>query len=184
MSSRNGKSYRTRIDKPSVVKCIIFSVLLLICALLQVSFFKVMGTVPAIVLCFVCGIGFNCGEKVGGVCGIAGGFFIDILGGAGICISPFTFMLAGFGCGFFLNIFLRKNFVSFIIYSAIAGLVKICITLVYFALKSNNFNLIQIFGKTLFPELFGFLIFVPIAYSVCKGTDKLIEKIFGKTEKT
>lgn len=184
MRSQNGRSYRNRIDKLSVVQCIIFSVLLLICALFQVSFFKVMGAVPAIVLCFICGIGFICGERVGGVCGIIGGFFIDILGGAGICISPLTFMLAGFGCGFFLSIFLRKNFLSFIIYSSVAGLIKMCITLAYFALKSNSFNIIQIFSKTLFPEFFGFLLFVPVSYFVCVGINKLTVKIFGKNQKT
>lgn len=175
--NKSQKKYRKAISAKVTITVIILSLILIVLSLFQVSFFKVFGKVPALVLSFVCATGFVFGEKLGGVCGIVGGFFIDIVGSDGISFSPLIFMLAGYFCGYFLKIFLRKNFLSFLIYSSLTGLARACLTLGYFALNTAHFNIITIFTKTLLPEFFSFIIFAPLSYFICLGIEKITEKI-------
>ena len=63
-------SFDKKNSRAEILKCVVFSVILVFCSVLQVSFFEVFGVIAAITLCFVCAIGFVCGENVGGVCGI------------------------------------------------------------------------------------------------------------------
>lgn len=174
--SGNG-GYIKKTDIGAVVKGIIFSLLLILCALLQVSFIKVSGIVPAVVLSLVCAIGFVCGELLGGVCGIIGGTVLDIIGSEGISLSPLLFMLAGFFCGYLLRYFLRKNFLSFIVYSVCVGAAHACVTLGYFALMASSFNLTEIFKGTLLPEFIMFILLSPVFYFLCTGISGLIDRI-------
>lgn len=183
MSKRKVRGYGKRIDAGAVVKGIIFSLMLVVCAPIQVSFFKVFGVVPAVVLSLVCAIGFVCGEMLGCICGIIGGTFLDIIGSEGISLSPLLFMLAGFFCGYLLKIFLRKNFVSFMVYSAAVGAARACITLGYFALKASSFSIIDIFTGTIFPELAAFILLAPVSYFLCTGISRLTDRICGGHKK-
>ena len=175
MSNKN-ITHAKRFDKRLFAQCIIFSVLIIISTLFQISFFKVFEKTPAIVLCLVCAIGFLCGERCGGICGVVGGFFIDMLGSVGIGFSPVIYMLAGYLCGYFSKVFLKRNFLSFIIYSLCVGGVQFCITLARFAFGAKSFNIIDIFVKTLMPEFFAFMFCVPIVYFTCLGIVKIIGK--------
>ena len=179
MSNKN-ISHAKRFDKKLFVQCIIFSVLIIIATLFQISFFKVFGKTPAIVLCFVCAIGFLCGENSGAICGVVGGFFVDILGIIGFGFSPVLYMLAGYFCGYFSKMFLKRNFLSFIIYSLCIGGIRSCFTLAYFAFRAKSFNIIDIFAKTLIPEFFAFFLCVPIVYFTCLGTVKIMQKFSPK----
>ena len=169
-------SHAKRFDKKLFVQCIVFSVLIIVLTLFQISFFKVFGATPGIVLCLVCAIGFLCGERCGAICGVMGGFFIDMLGSVGIGFSPILYMLAGYLCGYFLKIFFKRNFLSFIIYSLCVGGIQSLITIARFAFGAKNFNIINIFVKTLIPEFFAFILCVPIVYFICLGIVKIIEK--------
>lgn len=178
MSDTGRGSHKSRINKRLICECVIFSVLLIIATLFQVSFFRVFGKVPAIVLCFVCAIGFLCSEQSGAICGIVGGFFIDMLGSAEITFSPLLYMLAGYFCGYFLKFFFRKNFPSFIVYSLAVGGVRGIITLSYYAFKTKSFNIVDIFIHTVTPEFFAYLLCVPIAYFTVLGISKILQKAF------
>ena len=179
MSDITGRnSHKSRINKRLIFECIIFSLLLVIATLFQVSFFRVFGKVPAIVLCFVSAIGFLSGEKCGAVCGIVGGFFIDMLGSTGITFSPLLYMLAGYFCGYFLKFFFRKNFPSFIIYALAIGGIFELITLLYYAFETTSFNIVDIFSHTLIPEFFAYLVCVPMAYFITLGVSRTTQKIF------
>ncbi|MBE6548043.1 MAG: hypothetical protein E7667_04090 [Ruminococcaceae bacterium] len=174
---KNSGRYEKRFDKILLIRCVIFSVIIIISSLFEVSFFKVFGKTPAVVLCIVSAVGFICGEKAGGICGIVGGFFIDAVGSVGISISPVFYMLMGYGCGYLLKVFLRQNFLSFIIYSVAVGVLNSCVTLGHFAFHTKSLNIVQIFKDTLLPEFAAFMMFVPIVYFMCFGIDKLINKI-------
>ena len=174
--SKKNISHAKRFDKKLFVQCIVFSVLIIISTLFQISFFKVFGATPAIVLAIICAIGFLCGERCGAICGVVGGFFIDILGSVGIGFSPVLYMLAGHLCGYFSKVFLKRNFLSFIIYSLCVGGIQSCITLARFAFGAKSFNIINIFIKTLMPEFFAFILCVPIVYFTCLGIAKIIQK--------
>ncbi len=173
-------SHAKRFDKRLFVQCIIFSVLIIISTLFQISFFKVFGKTPAIVLCMVCAIGFLCGERSGGICGVVGGFFVDVLGTIGFGFSPVIYMLAGYLCGYFSKVFLKRNFLSFIIYSLCVGGIRSCLTLAYLAFRAKSFNIIDIFSKTLIPEFFAFIFCVPIVYFTCLGIAVTIQKFSPK----
>lgn len=177
MSKKGRDGYRKKADVGAIVKGMIFFPLLILCALLQVSFINISGKVPAIVLCLVCAIGFVCGEVLGGICGIIGGTVLDIIGSEGISLSPLLFMLAGFFCGYLIKYILRKNFVSFIIYSLCVGAAHACITLGYFALKASSFDLTEIFTGTLLPEFIMFILLSPVFYFLCTGISRLIDRI-------
>lgn len=174
--SKKNISHAKRFDKKVFAQCIVFSVLIIISTLFQISFFKVFGQTPAIVLCIVCAIGFLCGEKSGAICGVIGGFFIDMLGSVGIGFSPVLYMIAGYLCGYFSKVFLKRNFLSFIIYSLCVGGIQSCVTLARFAFGAKSFNIIDIFIKTLMPEFFAFIFCVPIVYFTCLGIAKIIQK--------
>lgn len=181
MSNLKNKSHAKRFDKKLFIQCIVFSVLIIISTLFQVSFFKVFGKTPAIVLCIVCATGFLCGERCGAICGVVGGFFIDMLGAVGFAISPLLYMIAGYFCGYFSKMFLKRNFLSFIIYSLCIGGIRACLSLAYLAFRAKSFNIIDIFAKTLIPEFFAFILCVPIVYFTCLGIAKIIQKFSPKS---
>lgn len=174
--SKKNISHAKRFDKRLFAQCVAFSVLIIISIPFQISFFNVFGAKPAIALALVCAIGFLCGERCGGICGIVGGFFIDVLGSVGIGFSPVLYMLAGYLCGYFSKVFLKRNFLSFIIYSLCVGGIQSLITLARFALGAKSFNIINIFIKTLMPEFFAFILCIPIVYFTCLGIVRIIEK--------
>jgi hypothetical protein len=108
------------------------------------------------------------------VWGIVGGLAVDMLGNTGISFSPLLYMLCGYLCGALMGWFLSRNLPSFIIFAAIAGLLKETYTVICFGLLSKSFPLIEIITKILVPEYFAYIICIFPAYGVVWGIDTLI----------
>lgn len=169
--------------KRLIIESIAIGVLLVFTSVLQVSFFRVFGSVPALTLSLVCASGFICGEKTGAVCGITGGFFIDMLGAQTVILSPVIYMLAGFLCGWLVRKFLKKNLFSFMIFSVVVGLCRAAVTLGYLAFYTSSLNIAESVVRVLTPELLAFLICSPITYLLCLGVRKLTGIIIIKKKK-
>ena len=81
-----------------------FAALLILCVILQTTVFarwRWFGIIPdltfAVVVCLAC----FCGAEAGAICGIAGGFLIEALGGTGLAVLPVVYFLLGYFVGYF-----------------------------------------------------------------------------------
>ena len=160
-----------------IAERVIISIIIIFFVLLEVSFFKIFGKTPALSLALICAAGFLCGERTGALCGLVGGFMLDMLGSDTLTFFPLIYMLAGYLCGYFPKMMLSVNFPSFAVYATCVGGIRGLISLAYFALMTKSFNIIEIFSKRIIPEFFAFIIFVPIAYFICLGIHKLKVKL-------
>lgn len=170
-------SHRNKFDKVLLLRCVILAPLVIAGVLFEISFLDIFGQNPAFTFAYVTVIGFLLGEKVGGVFGLLAGYLLDALGGVGFSLLPIFYMLAGYLCGYMLNSFLRRNFLSYLVYACVAGLFKVIYTMLIIALHTESFNIIKIFTQTMVPEFFAFIICTPMIYFLCLGIIKITEKI-------
>lgn len=184
MSVRRIIGHGNKGERMNVWRIVIYSAcisaVIFISAVLQVTCLSFFGSVPALTFAIVCATGFIFGYKAGAVCGILTGVFTDLLGNTGFSFSPIVFMLCGYCCGAFVGWFLSKNLPSFIIYAALAGILKEIFTFVYYGLFSANYSLWNIFTSVVIPEYFAYLICVLPAYGAIFGIYRLFK---GKDKK-
>lgn len=172
--------------KGTIIYSAVFSVLIFLLTVLQTTCLSLIGVTPALTFAVVCAIGFILGKKAGAVAGIYAGALMIILGGVGASLSPVLYAFCGYLCGAFVGWFLSKNLPSFIIYSAIAGVLLEISTVIYYGLFSESFSLWQLTFKLLIPEYFAFLLCVIPAYAsvfgiytLFKGKDKRKRRNFN-----
>lgn len=159
-----------------IVGCTLcFSLIIFVSAILQTTCLSVFGSVPALTLAIVCAIGFICGEKAGAISGILTGALVDILGGTEISASPLLFMLCGYFCGVFVGWFLSKNLPSFLLYAAIAGLLREIFTLAYLVFISKSLSIWQISLTIVIPEYFAYFLCIIPAYGAVLGIYRLFK---------
>ena len=107
--------------------------------------------------------------------GIYAGVLMIALGGVGASLSPVLYVFCGYLCGAFVGWFLSKNLPSFIIYSAISGILLEISTVIYYGLFSQSFSLWQLTVKLLIPEYFAFILCVIPAYALVFGIHTLFK---------
>ena len=156
-----------------------FSIMLIISALLQCADITLLGVVPDLCFALVCAIGFILGEKYGAIFGLCGGVLIWALGSGGISLSPILFALCGYLCGALPEIILRRNFLSYLVYTAMMGGVHLLFTLIYFIMLSESYEIWGAFGKLMIPEFILCVIFMIAAY----GAVRLIYTLFKGKKK-
>ena len=123
-----------------------------------------------------CAIGFLCGDKAGAVAGLFAGVITDALGGAGISFSPLLYMLCGYLCGALVGWLLSENLPSFLIYAAVAGLMREVYTVILYGLYSEDFHLWKIITQLLLPEFLAYFICVIPAYGAVLGIRSIVMK--------
>ena len=158
---------------------IFFALLLLASAIFQCSDIEIFGVLPDIEFSIVCAIGFIAKEKYGGIFGLLGGVLIMALGSGGISLAPILFTLCGYLSGALPGVILRRNFLSYLVFSAIFGALHIFFTLIYYVLLSQSFEIWNVIGKKIIPEFFSCVIcMIPAyfavlgVYTLFKGKDK------------
>ena len=173
MAVKKRVGLRERGERVSLLKTVIYSVclgiLIFASAILQTTCLKLFGKVPALTFALVCAIGFIFGERAGGIAGLLTGILTDIIGSFGFSFSPIVFMLCGYCCGVFVGWFLSKNLPSFLIYAAIAGVIREIFTVVYFGLFSQSFSLWNIVVNVAVPEYFAYILCILPAYFAILG---------------
>ncbi len=144
----------------------ILASLLVFSALLQCAEISMFGINPDITFSLVCAIGFVFGEKYGGVFGLLGGVLIAALGSGGISLSPIMFALCGYLCGALPEVVLRRNFLSYLVYTSMMGAIHIFFTLLYYIMLSQSYEIWSVFGKRIIPEFFSCVITMIMFYAV------------------
>lgn len=158
---------------------IFFSVFVVFAVLLQCADIQLFGEIPDITFALICAIGFVAGERYGGIFGLIGGVLLAALGGGGISLSPILFTFCGYLCGAMPRVMLRRNFLSFLIYTPIMGAIHLLFTLIYYVMLSGSYDIWSVFAKRIIPEFFSCVIFMITAY----GAVRLIYQLF-KGKKT
>ncbi len=158
---------------------IFFTVLLLFGAVLQCSGISFFGVIPDIAFSIICAIGFIAGERYGAIFGLCGGVLISALGSSGISLSPILFTLCGYLCGALPGVMLRRNYLSYLVYTPIMGSIHIFFTLIYYIMLSESYDILSVFGRRIIPELFSCIILMAVAY----GAIKLIYRSFKGKKK-
>lgn len=162
--------------KKRIFSAICLTLLIFLAAVIQTSsIIRIFGSVPAMTFSLVCAIGFIRGGRAGAAAGIFAGALTDCLGGIGVSFSPIFYMLCGYLCGAAVGWFLSTNLLSFIVYSAIAGLVREGATVIYFSLFSESFSLWEIFKEVLISEYFAYILCVIPAYFAVFGINLLFK---------
>ncbi len=158
---------------------IIFALLLIFSALLQCAGISMLGVTPDITFALVCAIGFVYGERYGGIFGLCGGVLIAALGSGGISLSPIMFTLCGYLCGALPEVILRRNFLSYLVYTPMMGAIHIFFTLIYYIMLSQSYEIWSVIGKRIIPEFFScvvpmimFYAVVIVIYKLFKGKRK------------
>ncbi len=153
---------------------ILFSMLMILSAVIQCSKITVFGAVPDITFALVCAIGFIAGERYGAVFGLIGGVMIMYLGSSGLSMAPIMFTLCAYLCGALPSIVLRRNFLSYLVFAAAMGAIHIFFSLIYVIMFSKSFEIWRIIGERMIPELLSCVILMIVAYAPIK----LIYSIF------
>ncbi len=149
------------------VLCILFFGLALsFSAILQCSGLTLFGVIPDFTFSLVCAIGFILGERYGACFGLFGGVLIMYLGSGEISFSPIMLTLCGYVCGALPTLILRRNFLSYLVYTVIMGAVHIFFTVIYLFLFSNSYDLWAVIGKRILPELILCIILMIAEYGV------------------
>jgi cell shape-determining protein MreD len=165
-----GKNHSTygSTGKIGIGKIIIYGIcifiLLTLGVFLQIGGIEIFGAVPAISLALVCAVGFIFGDKYGAIFAIFAGALVDILSSAGFSLIPVMYLFCGYLCGKLRGVFLRANFPSFLVFAALAGVVREIFTLIYFALNSKSFEVSKVIIELLIPEYFAYILCVIPAY--------------------
>ena len=158
---------------------VLFGVLVVASALLQCSEITVLGIRPDITFALTCAIGFILGELYGAVFGLCAGLLVMYLGTSGISFSPVMFTLCGYLCGALPKILLRRNFLSYTVYTAIMGGIHVIFTLLYYFLMSQSYEIWLVIAQKIIPDflttavcmLFTYFLILSI-YTLFKGKDK------------
>ena len=147
--------------------CIVFfGITVFFAALMQCSGLTVSGITPDLTFALVCAIGFIAGEKYGGLFGLFGGVLVMALGSGGITLAPIMMTLCGYASGALPNIILRRNFLSYLVYTAAMGGVHIFFTLIYIFLLSESYDIWSVIGIRIVPEFFSCAVLMIAAYGV------------------
>lgn len=162
-----------------VLYILIFSIFLVVAAIFQCADIRLIGVVPDFTFALICAIGFILGERYGAIFGISGGVLIWALGTGGVSFSPILYTLCGYLCGALPRVILRRNFLSYLVHTAMMGGIHLLFTFLYFILLSSSYEIWQAFGKLILPEFILCVIFMIASY----GAVKLIFTIFKGKKK-
>ena len=158
MSQKYILGQRAQTRKRSARYVVLISLLLLILAVLQVSFFgrfRLLGAVPDLMIVAVLCIGFFTGPYTGAVSGIGAGFLIESLGSAGLTILPLCYLFEGYLAGYYARNTARGNILQYFIYLGITLVWRAAITLLYACLTYEQVNFLSVLTHSVLPEALG-----------------------------
>ena len=146
-----------------------FTLMVIACAILQCSDIELFGVLPDVTFGTVCAIGFIAKEKYGGIFGLFGGVLIMALGSGGISLAVVLFTLCGYLSGSLPGVILRRNFLSYLVFTAMMGAIHCLFTLIYYVMMSQSFEIWNVIGRQIIPEFFSCVICMIPAYFAVLG---------------
>lgn len=163
------------------VYSVIYLVLIFILSILQSSGIRFFGQTPDMLLALICAIGFISGAGFGAFFGVLAAIIISLLSSAGFTLVPVLYVLCGYLCGALINKFLSPNFLSFLIFGAMAGIVREIFTFIHFGLVSDEFNFTGLIKNVVICEYFAYFVCLIPAYFTVLGIYLLFK---GKDDKS
>ena len=142
-------------DGELIGKIAVCTVLTVLFALLQTTIFarfRPFGAIPDLMLPLVIAIGMTEGEKWGGIWGLIAAFIIESLGASGVSLLPLLYMPAGYFCPIITAMYLTDTPPVRLIFTAVSGLGRSLITLIYLALTIAQFELPLLLRDIVIPE--------------------------------
>lgn len=154
-STKQNSSRMTMSMSAYLAKYSLISFVGIMIALLQTSFFaeiKIFGATPDLIFMYVFAIGFLDGIVPGSIAAIAGGFIADALGTDGASPLIFFYLVTVISACLITETRIATNFLSWIITSASACLLKALYSLLLVSTISMSYSIIDLFGNTIIPE--------------------------------
>ena len=179
MQGNRFSGYRAQSRSKAIAYTLTVGILLLLLAVLQVSFFgrfSFFGAVPDLMLCAVMVVSFFLGRYTGAISGIAAGFLIESIGSSGISLLPIFYMLCGYICGHYARAINPKRYPVYLIFFGVSLLLRAAMTLIYICLTYRNVNLPENLLYSVLPELGGTAIAGLILYAPIKPICAYLER--------
>ncbi len=138
-----------------VARLLICIGLILFFALLQTTVFarfRPFGVIPDLMLPLVIAISMTEGEKWGASLGLAAAFVIESLGSTGVTLLPLLYAAAGYFAPIVTTLYFTDSLPVRAMYTAVSGVGRAVITLLYLSLTVTDFHLIRLCGDIVLPE--------------------------------
>lgn len=163
--------------KTIAYKCIIYSLVLFVLSVAQVTFFakiNILNATPDLMLGAVLLIAMKDDQKVASICGIVSGFFYCAMGGF---VYPF-YMMFSFLCGYTLwfvsDRFLGKNYVSYLALAILTFALKAIFNIVETSLFAYTVNILNMFSRAILPEFISSMTFCTLPYLIFSAVERLL----------
>ncbi len=163
--------------KTIAYKCIIYSLVLFVLSVAQVTFFakiNILNATPDLMLGAVLLIAMKDDQKVASICGIVSGFFYCAMGGF---VYPF-YMMFSFLCGYTLwfvsDRFLGKNYVSYLALAILTFALKAIFNIVETSLFAYTVNILNMFSRAILPEFISSMAFCTLPYLIFSAVARLL----------
>lgn len=179
MSQKYILGHRAQTRTRAIRYSVLVGLLLIIVAVLQVSFFsrfRLLGAVPDLMICTVLILAFFCGQYTGAVTGIAAGFLIEAIGSTGITVLPLCYLLCGYLAGHYARTVIPRRYSVYLIYLGCILAVRATVTVLYACMTYESVNLPVILLESVLPEaavtaIAGAVMYFPLM-AFCKFLDK------------
>jgi hypothetical protein len=140
----NGWRLGISIEIEPIIRGLVCLLLISFFALLQTTLFArfcPFGAIPDLMLPLVIAIAMTEDEKWGAVCGIAAAFVIEAIGSSGAALLPLLYAAAGYFCPIITALYLTDSPPVRALYTAVSGIGRSFMTLIYLALYVTDFRL-------------------------------------------
>ncbi len=168
-------------------KCCIYSIVLFILSIAQVTFFSkinVLGATPDLMLGAVLLIAMRDDQRVSSICGVVSGFLYCAMGGF---VYPF-YMMFSFLCGYVLWIisdrFLGKNYMSYLALAVLAFGLKALFNVIEASLFAYTINILNMFTRAIIPEFISSMVFCTVSYLIFTALSRVLNSKSNKKGRT
>lgn len=159
-------------DRALLYRALMLAAAVWVLGLLQTSFlphFAIFGVVPDLVLVLVVVTARETDETFGGTVGLIAGILAFMLGDVGAALWILFYAALGFLTGVLSKYLLGKNYPSYLVFSAVACLVKLMYGLVLCALLSTDAQLGRALLGSLLPEAVITFLAAALLYTPLRG---------------
>ena len=170
MSDKYILGHRAQLRSRVIRYTLLVGILLLLMAVLQVSFFsrfRLLRAVPDLMICTVLCLAFFGGRYMGAVTGIAAGVIIESIGSTGIVLLPLCYLFCGYVAGHYAKTVGRPRYTTYLIYLGVTLLFRAVITVLFACLNYRDVNLPIILVQSVLPEMLvtaiaGLILYFPL----------------------
>ena len=155
-------------DGEQIAKGVVCALLIVFFSLVQTTLFtrfRPFGAVPDLILPLVIAIAMTERERWGAVCGLAGAFVIESLGGSPLTLLPLLYMPAGYVCGLLTIHYFRDSAAVRALYTAVSSIARALFTLITVVMTVADLSLIDAFTAAILPELAANLLFAALPHA-------------------